>query len=329
MDAENSQAENPQLSPFSLTASNSGEKFDIIQETLIGREVECAISIDSPHVSRYHAKIIVGATGTTIEDLNSSNGTYVNGERIKEPKYISVGDEIRFDSLSFRLTSKEAGTSDATVMLTSGGGASKSNIIHTEALKPSSQKTPADSGSVTPETSDERNEDATRMLSNDQISNIAEINKQLYKIADSGSGPRFVATTWPIRGEIFELKVGAADQLWRFGRSRDCEICVSAPSISRQHGTIRKENGRFYFATEQGKTIRVNGAEKQKEMLKHNDQIQIGAVELVFRLDEKNEPPSNTMPELAQKKYLRNTLITAVIFVLLLIVLFYLLVFQG
>jgi len=324
VDAENSQAENPQLSPFSLTASNSGEKFDIIQETLIGREVECAISIDSPHVSRYHAKIIVGATGTTIEDLNSSNGTYVNGKRIKEPTYISVGDEIRFDSLSFRLTSKEAGTSDATVILSQESTASASSTGPAETLKTSALQTPADSA-----TADEQDADYTRMLSNDQINNIAEINKKAHKLSDSGSGPRFVATTAPIRGKIFELEADNPDNLWRFGRSRDCEIFVSAPSISRKHGTIRKENGRFHFASEQGKTLRVNGVEKQDAMLKHNDQIQIGPIEFIFRLDEQKKPANNMIPEPSPDNSLQRTLILAGAGALLLIVLVYLLVFQG
>jgi DNA-binding winged helix-turn-helix (wHTH) protein len=49
---------------------------------LIGRRADCAVIIDRPSVSRVHARLLVSRTGTTVEDLRSKNGTFVEGARI-------------------------------------------------------------------------------------------------------------------------------------------------------------------------------------------------------------------------------------------------------
>ena len=63
--------------------------------SIVGRSRDAAIQIDSPGVSRSHARIVVRGGDTTIEDLGSKNGTYVNRARITVPTALSDGDEIR------------------------------------------------------------------------------------------------------------------------------------------------------------------------------------------------------------------------------------------
>jgi pSer/pThr/pTyr-binding forkhead associated (FHA) protein len=67
-------------------------------EHVLGRTQEAAVWIDSTDVSRRHARIAVGPDGILIEDLNSKNGTYVNGARVGRPHRLSDGDEIRVGS---------------------------------------------------------------------------------------------------------------------------------------------------------------------------------------------------------------------------------------
>ena len=71
--------------------------------TIIGRSDECDIVIDSKHVSRHHARIFISSEGQWyVEDLGSSNGTFVNGERVKShPIYRADVIEIGRASLSF------------------------------------------------------------------------------------------------------------------------------------------------------------------------------------------------------------------------------------
>lgn len=62
-------------------------------ETLIGRRPECNLRIPRIEVSRNHCRITDNGNQTTIQDLGSSNGTYVNSERIMEA-VIQAGDVI-------------------------------------------------------------------------------------------------------------------------------------------------------------------------------------------------------------------------------------------
>jgi len=62
-------------------------------EITIGRDPETDIQIDNISVSRVHAKIIEGPNYYLLQDLSSTNGTFVNGKRVKQ-KYIKEDDEI-------------------------------------------------------------------------------------------------------------------------------------------------------------------------------------------------------------------------------------------
>jgi DNA-binding winged helix-turn-helix (wHTH) protein len=68
--------------------------------TLVGRDRACAVRIDSPTLSRRHARIVVTREETTVEDLGSKNGTQVNGQCVTEPVVLRDGDEIQFGSLT-------------------------------------------------------------------------------------------------------------------------------------------------------------------------------------------------------------------------------------
>jgi hypothetical protein len=73
-------------------------KKDVIQ---IGREEERDVVIDNPSVSRTHAEIRLSEDGTWIlEDLGSSNGTFLHGDRIDGPRPLKLGDEIGFGKFS-------------------------------------------------------------------------------------------------------------------------------------------------------------------------------------------------------------------------------------
>jgi DNA-binding winged helix-turn-helix (wHTH) protein len=71
-------------------------------EHIIGREPGLTIRLNSPKVSRRHARVVVARGRTTIEDLDSKNGTFVRGVRIAGPVTLENGDAVRVGR--FRLT---------------------------------------------------------------------------------------------------------------------------------------------------------------------------------------------------------------------------------
>jgi pSer/pThr/pTyr-binding forkhead associated (FHA) protein len=74
-------------------------------ENVIGRAEGSAVRIDSPRVSRRHARIVVSGGAGSIEDLGSKNGTFVKGQRITAPYRLADGDQIRLGSvvITFRI----------------------------------------------------------------------------------------------------------------------------------------------------------------------------------------------------------------------------------
>ena len=77
-------------------------------ENILGRESDDGgIQIDSPTVSRCHARISISASSASLEDLRSKNGTYLRGESVTTPVALKDGDEIRVGAvvLRFRMTS--------------------------------------------------------------------------------------------------------------------------------------------------------------------------------------------------------------------------------
>ncbi len=69
----------------------------------MGRDPHCQVHVDSPLLSRRHARIEVGAGRATVEDLGSKNGTQLNGSALDAVVELREGDEVRAGSavLSF------------------------------------------------------------------------------------------------------------------------------------------------------------------------------------------------------------------------------------
>lgn len=64
------------------------------EETIvIGRKSDTDLVLENPYVSRHHAKLVKGPRGYTLVDLESSHGTFVNGDRIAEHE-LQSGDRI-------------------------------------------------------------------------------------------------------------------------------------------------------------------------------------------------------------------------------------------
>ena len=86
-------------------------------EQVAGRDPAAAIWLDSPKVSRQHARVLVRGTTVAIEDLGSKNGTFVHGVRISGPTNLAPADDIRIGPfrLIFRIARLPASTETQTV----------------------------------------------------------------------------------------------------------------------------------------------------------------------------------------------------------------------
>jgi hypothetical protein len=69
--------------------------------TIIGRSLDCHLTLEDPLVSRRHARIVVDEAGARIEDMGSRNGVRVNGAVIREPVALRNGDRVRIGTQDF------------------------------------------------------------------------------------------------------------------------------------------------------------------------------------------------------------------------------------
>ncbi|MDI3518424.1 MAG: hypothetical protein PWQ34_571 [Caldanaerobacter sp.] len=90
-----------QLTSAKLSFLTGERTFSLFEVTSIGRSDECDIVIESPYVSAKHALIRKKGKRFYIEDLNSTNGTFVNGKRVKVAR-IKNGDVITLGDVDLK-----------------------------------------------------------------------------------------------------------------------------------------------------------------------------------------------------------------------------------
>lgn len=76
-------------------SSSSGKTFDLDQELTIGRADKCHVVLDDTYVSQVHARIFTRGDSCLIEDLGSTNGTYLNRKRVAGATELQRGDRVK------------------------------------------------------------------------------------------------------------------------------------------------------------------------------------------------------------------------------------------
>jgi pSer/pThr/pTyr-binding forkhead associated (FHA) protein/septum formation topological specificity factor MinE len=77
---------------------------------VIGRDDKCDVVIEHPQISRNHVSVIVAPEGVVIQDLNSRNGTFVNGLKVTNTAQIKHGDVVALGKYLMRCIAEEEAT---------------------------------------------------------------------------------------------------------------------------------------------------------------------------------------------------------------------------
>jgi len=106
------------------TGPNPGTKYDLTKEvTLLGRDVSNEIILGDSEISRQHSRLTRTPGGYVLEDLGSTNGTFVNGERLMAPRVLNPGDLIALGenvTLTFDTSAPEAAATVASTAVQPG-----------------------------------------------------------------------------------------------------------------------------------------------------------------------------------------------------------------
>jgi len=111
-----------------LSESLSGRSYELSAEkTTIGRLDDNAFILPEPSVSSHHCEIVLQGDAVLIKDLNSTNGTFINGEKIGEGT-LKPGQTLRLGQLELKLDTPVAAAAAADKKRQGHGGAAPQGV---------------------------------------------------------------------------------------------------------------------------------------------------------------------------------------------------------
>jgi hypothetical protein len=91
----------PRLRVESAAGLRGGAAYDLSEGAMLGRGDQADIQLEDSFASTAHARLVPHGDVVVLEDLGSTNGTYLNGEPLRGPQPLHVGDRIRIGDSEF------------------------------------------------------------------------------------------------------------------------------------------------------------------------------------------------------------------------------------
>jgi len=85
-------------------AGMKGANYPLGEELTVGRAAGCQVTLDDNYVSQLHARIFMRDGTLFVEDLGSTNGTYLNSRRVSGPEAMKRGDQLKIGSTVMELS---------------------------------------------------------------------------------------------------------------------------------------------------------------------------------------------------------------------------------
>jgi len=92
----------PRLEVIAALGHEPGTVFDLREGATLGRSDHAEIRVDDPFASSAHARIFARGDFMHVEDMGSTNGTYLNGRQLRGAERLKVADVIRIGDSEYR-----------------------------------------------------------------------------------------------------------------------------------------------------------------------------------------------------------------------------------
>lgn len=76
-------------------ATHKGQRYDLGAEVTVGRAAGCQVTIDDTYASQLHARVFSRDGQLFVEDLGSTNGTFLNRQKVQGPQVMHRGDRLQ------------------------------------------------------------------------------------------------------------------------------------------------------------------------------------------------------------------------------------------
>lgn len=215
------------MAVFKLFSTGGDQTIDVPEHgaLVIGRAATSDVPIYDPTISRRHAEIAKGASGVSIRDLGSSNGTFLNGSRVTEAEAVD-GDVLAFGKVAFHVREVTPPTAKPAQEPASAfpGAPPSATIV---------RRIEADKGGLEDKVKDRKSgavEDATSELSHEErqaqkLSLLLEISKELSRQQETDQLlEKVVDITFKVmdvdRVSVLMVEAGSGELIPRMFRNR-------------------------------------------------------------------------------------------------------------
>jgi pSer/pThr/pTyr-binding forkhead associated (FHA) protein len=270
-----------------LVKVGSNREIPLKADTLLGRHADCDVLLTEGHTSRRHARLLLADGNYWLEDLGSSNGTFVNGTRITSRVRLSSGDRLRFDVEEFDFRIPALSPVDP---VAAPPGDDNKTIYR----PPESAAVVAESSGVFKRPGAWADPDAfdagankTRFIDPAQMKQMASAAPPVVPLPSAVDGPHLQVVSGTRAGLNIRLAVGdSGNAEWTIGSQADREVQFMDPGVSALHAKIVNEGERWKVLDQMSANgTFVNGKRTNVSYLASGDRVRFGPVECIFHTD--------------------------------------------
>ena len=305
--------------PKLIKVSNQRE-IPIKQDMVLGRQAECDLQLTEGHASRKHAKFSFAEDAVWLEDLNSANGTFVNGAKITGKVKLASGDRLRFDveEFDFRVPSAAPAVDDGKTQYREPASAVVDAASSGMYKRPGAWADPDAMGDGANKTKFIDPAQLKQMINNAPAAavNTAAID-----------GPHLHVVSGSRAGLNIKLTVGESGvREWTIGSQADREVQFQDSGVSALHAKVVNEGERWKVLDQMSANgTYVNGKRSNVSYLTAGDRVRFGPVECMFQTARGGATPrrpASSPPEAGTESKSKTLLIAGIAFAVTIVVLF-------
>ena len=304
-----------------LVKVTNQREIPIKPDMVLGRQAECDLQLTEGHASRKHAKLLIAEDGVWLEDLNSANGTFVNGAKVAGKVKLSSGDRLRFDveEFDFRIPSAAPPVDDGKTQYREPASAVVDAASSGLYKRPGAWADPDAMGDGANKTKFIDPAQLKQMMNNAPAA--AAVNTATI------DGPHLHVVSGSRTGLNIKLTVGESGvREWTIGSQSDREVQFQDSGVSALHAKIVNEGERWKVLDQMSANgTYVNGKRSNVSYLTAGDRVRFGPVECIFQSSRAGAAPrrsASSSSEAGTESKSKTLLIAGIAFAATIVVLF-------
>ena len=287
---------------FKLKRLSDNKDFPLTETTvLVGRGRECQIIIENGHASRKHATIAIDDDQVVVSDLDSTNGTYLNGKRITGESLVKVGDVIKFDAESYSLQWFE--NPEATIY---SSPLDRSSPINSKALYLDEEESDFDRTAfyshslLMDAVSGEQNGSIEHIESSNNSNYGSALNELVTKSRAKLQGETGLVLAFCYENSppiVISIVFNGSKKMWSIGRKSNCDINIDIQCISEIHAFLNWQDGAWTIHDNDSTNGLWVGEERvSKTTLQEGMSVNLGTVEMISYLEQESDSGQQSIP---------------------------------